>query len=404
MTLFRSLAFAALVAAAHGEKQWVIDETSADLVMMGLGAADATHAVAATSSQTGAEPSFYSEDAGWTKTTNSPNGALMDMAATAGNDVAVYSTFSGPYTSTDQGASWVNNGVAYGVSQSVNVFDGTSFGVVGAGMLSKETGGSFNGILLSTDGRGAEWTAYPTDAEYPRYGAFPSTSTWYMTCGSWPNTQLAEGKNNTFLHAAPHVPGGFALSEGIRVGRDGLAHHPADSGAGSASVGYFGEIWKTADAGETWTKVYASKATDAYYFNAISCSSDDHCVAVAEGTGASDVSASGSATERYVMAMLTTDGGATWERVFESYDYQASMAVTLTSATEGWMSPSRYANPDSPLGVATDFLFTTDGGATWAVNQTLDSCISTYLDNADGLTISTCLVQGGLESRAAFYQ
>ena len=48
--------------------------------------------------------------------------------------------------------------------------------------------------------------------------------------------------------------------------------------------GWWGAISKTTDAGQTWQTVFHSQPSDVYYFNGISCSSDTHCVAVAEGT------------------------------------------------------------------------------------------------------------------------
>lgn len=51
---------------------------------------------------------------------------------------------------------------------------------------------------------------------------------------------------------------------------------------GSAS-GWFGTIYKTSDAGATFTPVFNTGANDFYYFNSISCSDENHCVVVGEG-------------------------------------------------------------------------------------------------------------------------
>lgn len=365
---------------AHGA-EWTIDESTSDLVLMGLGAADSTHAVAGTCAQTGAEPSFL-EGGTWQKTHNSPSGVIMDTAATPGNEVSVYTTFGGPYVSTDQGGSWKRAANVVGLSQSVQVFNnGTSIGATG--QLTLPGQGSFNGVLVSTDGKGEEWKMMNIEgAEYARYGAFPSSTTWYVTAGTWPATATEA----PFLHAFEHLEEGFDLSARIRIG-------PKDMKNVKSPIGWMSKIWKTTDGGASWREVFSSHNAP-YCFNAIACSTESRCVAVADGHSGSSAS---------VYALMTEDGGKTWSMVFDSDKYESMMAVTFTSEMEGWIAPSGYASSDPRDGVVTDFMRTTDGGSTWNIDQSLKSCISTDMESAGSLTLSTCLMEGGLKSRIATY-
>jgi len=274
-------------------------------------------------------------------------------------------------------------------------------------------------VLLSTDGRGEEWASYPIPGAFAiRYGAYPSARTWYVTEGYWPQ-DAAE----PFAHAAPHLEAGVELSANIRVGKP--APRPPPPQGVSAGSGYVANIYKTTDGGASFTKVFASGLEDAFYFNAISCGSENSCVAVADGE-----EGDGKIIHYKTYAYYTDNGGKTWSKVFDGGDnYVSLMAVSshplenhfatrrfmcflsmyvqvkMTSASDGWISPSGFApGSNSPTDVATYFMRTTDGGATWALNQTLLDCISSDIESAEGLTISTCLTAGGLSSRVAFYQ
>lgn len=378
----------ALAALAQG-KEWTIDESTADLVLMGLGAADATHGVAGTCSSSGAEPSFYNGTA-WGKTHNSPSGVIMDMAATPGNELSVYTSFGGPWVSTDQGASWTRGGSVIGVAQSVQVFNNSkAIGITG--QLTIPGQGTVNGVMVTSDGQGAQWEAYGIEgAIYPRYGSFPSATTWYVTEGTWPETSHAK----PFLHAFTHLKEGLDISPRIRIGAVGSGVTKRGGQEKPASLGWMSKVWKTTDGGSTWTNVFSSKPSDAYCFNAISCPTEDRCVAVADGGEGSDMT---------VYAYMTQNGGETWTKVFESDKYESLMAVTFTSETEGWIAPSGYTQSDNGLGVVTDFMQTTDGGATWTLGQSLEGCISTDMETAETLTLSTCLMEGGVQSRVATY-
>jgi photosystem II stability/assembly factor-like uncharacterized protein len=74
-----------------------------------------------------------------------------------------------------------------------------------------------------------------------------------------------------------HKKNGFSFSEEKNL-------HVAQNS--SQPTGWFGAVTKTTDGGATWTKVFSTNLeTDYLYFNGISCSSESHCVVVAEGIG-----------------------------------------------------------------------------------------------------------------------
>ena len=366
----------------HGvdASEWVIDESIGSYTLFGIGVGDATHAVAGTGSSGGAQPAFYN-GSGWTLTYNSPSAAIMDMAALPGNTVSVYASFGGPFKSTDMGESWAHTSDVIDPVQSVQTLNGDTFALAGE-FTSKEFG-YFGGVIMSTDGKAENWTSFPIDgASYVRFGAYPSSTTWYITEGEWPATSGELNHVDSFVHAQPNLETGFSLSSRIHIGKGSKKR---------GSIGYVANIWKTTDGGKTFSKVFNSKPDDKFYFNGISCGSEESCVAVGDGDGLMTV------------AYNTQDGGATWKQVFDGGDkYVSLMPVKMTSELEGWIGPSGYQE-GSKTDVVTDFYHTSDGGASWSLGQSLNDCISSDIESSDGLTISTCLSRHG-EAHVAFYQ
>ena len=116
---------------------------------------------------------------------------------------------------------------------------------------------------------------------------------------------------------------------------------------------------KTEDAGQTWTNVFHSNEEDMYYFNGISCSSESHCIAVAEG-------------DDYIgcKAFVTFDGGATWEDTLTTSGVVPTTAVSLIGVdwvddNEGWLVGTEK-NGRLLTGI---FYKTIDGGKTFSIGQ-----------------------------------
>ena len=161
----------------------------------------------------------------------------------------------------------------------------------------------------------------------------------------------------------------------------------SSSGQAGTDYGYVANIWKTSDGGKTFTKVFSSEPTDAFYFNSISCGSETSCVAVADGK----VPSNSKIITYQTFAYHTSDGGKTWSQVFDGGDaYMSLLAVKMVSETEGWMGPSGLL-PGSNTVAVTDFYQTTDGGATWSLGQTLQDCVAAEIDSADGLVMAACM-------------
>lgn len=358
---------------AKANPTWTVDDSLSAGVMVGIGAADDSHAVAGTCSQSeGAEPSFY--DGSWTKTRNLASGLVMDIAASAKNAVTVAATFAGLQVSSDQGQTWAAVPNVLGLSQSVNPMGSNGFGAAGQWLAG--FGKNFGGVLYSADGE--TWaTSEIEGGESIRYGAYPSKNTWFVTAGMWDTSDNA----NSTIATVP-AKADFTLTSKLRMGSGKVTLKAKDE-----VQGWWGKIWMTTDAGKSWSNVFNTPVEDQYYFNAISCGSESNCIAVGEGIQGSSP---------YVCALMTKDGGNTWTKTFESTDHSSLMGAVMTSETEGWITPLA-------AGFSTDFYHTTDGGATWTNEQTLKGCYSTYLDARDGLTMSTCLNKSGSKASVAFY-
>merc|ERR1719446_1112691 len=114
-------------------------------------------------------------------------------------------------------------------------------------------------------------------------------------------------------------------------------------------------IAKTEDAGKTWTMQYHSVGD--FYFNEISCATEEHCIAVAEGF-AQDGGIPG------CHIFVTKDGGNSWNN---TYTYGAEtggtcLPVQMLSETEAWVGTC-YAETELKAGA--EMSHTMDGGMTW---------------------------------------
>lgn len=166
------------------------------------------------------------------------------------------------------------------------------------------------------------------------------------------------------VHAEPNVP--LSSRAALSLERSQKTLFSVDNKKGSSNTtvtdasGWWGAIHKTTDGGATWSTVFESDPSDTYYFNSISCSSESHCVAVAEGAD-------------YVTdckAFVTFDGGATWTDNLVGVvpaDSVSLMGSAWSSETEGWLAGT--AKDGRTLSGI--FYKTVDGGKTYAVEQVL---------------------------------
>lgn len=386
--MFSSLVVVVAFMALVSGKEFTIDEKSVDSVIVGIGSPDSSHLVSGSSNtNSGAEPSFWASGE-WSRNSLA-SGLVLDVAASSGNKVAVAATFSKIEVSNDKGATWTPVPQVVGLSQSVDNFDGDSFAV--AGQFASRDGG-FSGVAVSTDGAASEWNLYPVDgATSMRYGAYPSANTWFLTEGLWDTNTTAQASS---LRAFENlVEDEREMSSFLSLGSRRSRHTHMKTVHDDSASGWFGNIWKTTDAGKTFTKVYSTADTDMWYFNQISCSSESNCVAVGEGQSADGTS--------LTVALMTSDGGATWTKQ-EFSTYASLMACKMVSDTEVWIAPLEAGRGK----FQTDFLHSTDGGKTYTSAQSLTNCYSTDVeaDPSGALVASTCLNAAGTSSTVAFYQ
>lgn len=379
----------AVLAVVSLAKEFTIDPKSVDSVIVGIGSPDAEHLVAGSANtNTGAEPSFWASGA-WNRNSLA-SGLVLDVAASKDNKVAVAATMAQIQVSIDQGKTWAPVPQVIGLSQSVENFDGDSFGCAGQFVTSR--GGGFSGVGVSTDGAAAEWNLYPVEgATSMRYGSFPSATTWYLTEGMWNTNETVSHGLRAFEHL---VDGEREMSSFLTLGGRKSRHAHMSSVRDDSASGWFGNVWKTSDAGKTFTKVFSTAPSDMWYFNQISCSSETNCVAVGEGQSSDGTS--------LTLAVVTNDGGATWTKTEFGSDYASLMAAKMVSDTEVWIAPLQAGRGKFQA----DFLHSTDGGKTFTLAQSLENCFSTDVesDPSGALVASTCLNAAGTSSTVAFYQ
>ena len=238
--------------------------------------------------------------------------------------------------------------------------------------------------------------AMPANCTSARYGAMPSTSTWYVTFGSWPNSKS--------------VQGGVSVSERVNLVRDVKGNVRRDvkkmlrsneggswsssssasqstsssSGSGGYSI-YTAAIAKTTDGGNTWTSLI-SEATD-FYFNAIDCISATKCVAVAEGFN-----------ENAAARVYFTEDGQNFREVFRlnstSSTAYSLMSVRYASATEVWAAGSA----EGELSSSGLIVVSKDGGKTWTIaSENLanigDITGLSFLENGIGFATAVTIYQ-----------
>lgn len=284
-------------------------------------------------------------------------GALMD-AATSG-EVSVGVSMYPVVISTDNGKTYATSSSIAGISQSASVFppeSGEQIGIVGS--FSTGKGEPFvSGVGHSAD-LGESWTVSAVPGGSVRYGAFPTSDTWYVTAGMWgedlANPSSTETSSSIKLSSrVMQEKGMFKLLDGLEGNRT-----TTSSQSRMEDNGWWGKVFKTTDAGETWENVFSSGVDDHYYFNGISCSSADRCVAVAEGHAVDDF-----------RAYVTTDGGASWTNALTNSvkpdDMVSLMGAGWMSDSEGWVAGASKSGRNL-VGL---FFKTVDGGETFTLEQ-----------------------------------
>jgi photosystem II stability/assembly factor-like uncharacterized protein len=277
------------------------------------------------------------------------------------------------------GVEYTKDGKAFNKSDVIELADEcqsveTIKGVKGGFGLTGEFG-QLNGCAISLDG-GA--TLKFIDAKVntsTRYGSFPTANTWYLAAGDWPSSE-----------EAPLRSGEKRLSQRITIHRDHVSgtmkprfelHDPLRVRAPlTPDSTYHAAIAKTTDGGKTWNTVFYDEGN--FYFNGISCPSQDHCFVVGESEA--DSAAPGS------RILHTADGGKTWEvQLYNPNPAYSLMAIEFISETEGWA-----AGGELDAKFQGQFWHTTDAGKTW----TADHVFGIYGNDLSFVTSGTKGVKG----------
>jgi hypothetical protein len=209
-------------------------------------------------------------------------------------------------------------------SQSVSRFL-SGPGKVGVPGYVTDSEGAKNGVAVTLDS-GKTWTGFDTgrnSSQYPsRYAAFPTDSTWFVSQGTWPMT---EDEADKVSQGHKKYSSRFTASVTENKGSPLHKLHTNSKIVKGEDSGFYGAVMKTTDGGKTWSEVLNTKGE--YYFNAISCSDENNCVAVAE---------SGDTAVGY----RTTDSGATWTMVVtpEMGAGLSMMAAFSVSPDEYWLA------------------------------------------------------------------
>lgn len=402
----KAFLLAAGIASASAAKWTIVDGTAAT-TLVGIGANTDVEAVAgAAQNGVGALIERYDGEK-WPKE-QLQAGMLLDAGVSDSYTVAT--SVLPILISKDKGATYTTVDSIGGACQSATVTEEAISLVGGFIVADPDTtrNTNFYGVARSTDG-GETWSSSEIPDGSCRYGAFPSSDVWYVSNGMWGSDEDALSRSKTHFDTSSSLRASFldysvsarATVGGVQKGgvsfRGRGEHTKATTNATDTTTGWWGSITKTTDGGKTWSTVFKSDPeNDYWYFNSIACSSETHCVAVAEG----DASADGG----YVaLAFVTFDGGVTWNNALTS-DVLPDNVVSIMGAAwvnddEGWLAATAKSGP-ALSGV---FFKTTDGGKTYKVEQTLENCFVMDMDFANGVGFATCSSSSGSSSSVAIY-
>lgn len=397
--MFSALIVVGFAASVTANEWQVVPDTSAT-TLVGVGAdTDANNVAGCASNGVGAFMQRWNGN-GFKKELF--QGGMVLDAATEG-DLTVATGMLPIAISTDGGKTYTPSETLGGISQSVHIANGV---ITAVGQFMTPVEDPTIPILQGTDGvarssdKGLTWSVSPVPASYSRYGAFPSENVWYVSGGHWPydSAELALDKTEKR----------HRLTARVHVSERGVTHKErlgtrARANATSTSVddetGFVATISKTVDGGVTWTTVFQSDLNnDYFYFNAIDCSSETHCVAVAEG----DANADGGNDAR---AYVTFDGGATWTNAIpretwpEDTELVSIMGASWVSETEGWLGATAK-NRGALTGI---FFHTTDGGKTYNGDAQVPDCFALDMDFADTIGLCACSNSAGTACNIGMY-
>lgn len=228
-------------------------------------------------------------------------------------------------------------------SQNVEVFNGNWYGAAGESEVNNG-----NGVSISTNG-GSTFTWYNISElkTFARYGAYPSTTTWYIAAGEWPeNVNPASDDTYRELSSRVHIEQTSATEMRTRLFPAGDRHGRPQTG----DAGWAAQIVKTTDGGKTWASQFFDQS---FYFNQIGCTDENHCCAVGEADTSSVPG---------IRIWCTADGMTWTNKLFIDNPDLSIMALRFIDSNNGWAAGGDLG----AFGITGYFWQTTDGGNTWS--------------------------------------
>jgi len=236
-------------------------------------------------------------------------------------------------------------------SQNVDDFgDGKSYGVVGSTI----SGGQ--GVAVSTN-YGQHFTYYNISIlqTIARYGPFPSATTWYISAGQWAGEEVEEGPDSPIV--TRKVSKRLHYHYNKETQKYSHSFHTGGDETPDMNYEWQAQVVKTTDGGKTWQTMFYNHSH--YYFNQISCGSEDNCVVAAESDSKSSAG---------VWLFTTSDGGSTWTNTMYMAGGQYSViAVEFVSPTEVWASGAELGEIGPKFAY---FWHSTNGGGSWTLEGT----------------------------------
>jgi len=231
-------------------------------------------------------------------------------------------------------------------SQNVEAFNSQWYGVAGGEDFTDD-----NGAAISQDG-GKTWNFFNASIlkTESRYGAYPSTTTFYLSAGEWPEN-VNPSTEQTYFQKTNRLH--FNRKSATEMSAQLFPTNEDRTAPGDP--GWKAQIVKSSDGGKTWKSQFYDEGN--FYFNQIGCTSETHCCAVGEAD---------SSAQPGIRFYCTWDG-TTWTRTFFNSNPDLSvLSLRWIDQNNGWAGGGNM-NPFTFTGY---FWQTTDGGKTWT-NQTV---------------------------------
>jgi photosystem II stability/assembly factor-like uncharacterized protein len=348
-------ATAALVVGTATAQEWRVTKPFFSAVTIGIDFQDDMTGWTTQSDGSELPRIIKTEDGGdtWHDVDSSSGKALLPISVAAAKgaktDVAVF----GPIYSSEYSRDGNNFQQTIGggfVGQDVKFQAGRMVQTTSKGVCISESGGEF-------------YRCHDAPLKYPgtaRYSSSPEKGIIYLTSGSWPMDDSANGQDE------------FWMARNVRLNtKTGALKLGSAARATNDTETYQFELLKSTDDGKTWTSLMSDEGN--YYPNDIHCFDATHCTMVAEGF------AQDGSMQPGAHVFHTTDG-ENFNIVHTEADLgsESFMTVRMVSATEYWAGGA--ANPGA-VNAPSLLIHSADGGQTHENRGDRDDLYGEYISS-----------------------